>query len=119
MPFDFVLAQMQMMKPDPVTGELEHRSSIDYAMQTMKGRGPLRSFAGFPTFYVRNATGSFMLAGAGIFFAFGDFVVLVRAMDAVFFMSGGMSGMNIVSMRMASCGSIRLPSLRGVSRGVA
>merc|ERR1711941_30565 len=55
LPFDFVKTQMQKQKPDPVTGELQYKSSIDCAMKIMAEGGPLRFYAGFPTFYVRIA----------------------------------------------------------------
>jgi len=55
LPFDFVKTQMQKQKPDPVTGELQFKSALDCAMKTMKEGGPLRFYAGFPTFYVRIA----------------------------------------------------------------
>merc|ERR1711972_1101793 len=55
LPFDFVKSQMQSQKPCPVTGELPFKSSIDCAMKIMAEGGPLRFYAGFPTFYVRIA----------------------------------------------------------------
>jgi len=55
LPFDFVKTQMQKQKPDPVTGELKFKSSMECVAQTMKEGGPLRFYAGFPTFYVRIA----------------------------------------------------------------
>lgn len=55
LPFDFVKTQMQKQKPDPVTGELQFKSSIDCAMKTLSQGGPLRFYAGFPTYYVRIA----------------------------------------------------------------
>merc|ERR1712232_1271577 len=55
LPFDFVKTQMQKQKPDPVTGELKYKSAIDCAMKIMAEGGPLRFYAGFPTFYVRIA----------------------------------------------------------------
>merc|ERR1712007_387067 len=55
LPFDFVKTMMQKQKPDPVTGELMYKSSIDCAMKVMAEGGPLRFYAGFPTFYVRIA----------------------------------------------------------------
>merc|ERR1711879_293809 len=55
LPFDFVKTQMQKQKPDPATGALKYKSSIDCAMKTMAEGGPLRFYAGFPTFYVRIA----------------------------------------------------------------
>merc|ERR1712003_582527 len=54
LPFDFVKSQMQSQKPCP-TGELPYKSSIDCAMKIMAEGGPLRFYAGFPTFYVRIA----------------------------------------------------------------
>jgi len=55
LPFDFVKSQMQSQKPDTATGQLPYKSSIDCVMQIMKQGGPLRFYAGFPTFYVRIA----------------------------------------------------------------
>jgi solute carrier family 25 oxoglutarate transporter 11 len=55
LPFDFVKTQMQKQKPDPVTGELQFKSSMECVMKTMAEGGPLRFYAGFPTFYVRIA----------------------------------------------------------------
>merc|ERR1719151_500224 len=55
LPFDFVKTQVQKMKPDPVTGEMPFKGPIDCAMKIMAEGGPLRFYAGFPTFYVRIA----------------------------------------------------------------
>lgn len=55
LPFDFVKTIMQKQKPDAVTGELLYKSSVDCAMKIMAEGGPLRFYAGFPTFYVRIA----------------------------------------------------------------
>lgn len=55
LPFDFVKTQMQKQKPDPVTGELKYKGAIDCAMKIMAEGGPMRFYAGFPTFYVRIA----------------------------------------------------------------
>jgi solute carrier family 25 oxoglutarate transporter 11 len=55
LPFDFVKSQMQSQKPDPTTGELPFKSSIDCAMKILAEGGPLRFYAGFPTFYFRIA----------------------------------------------------------------
>merc|ERR1711998_765882 len=55
LPFDFVKTQMQKQKPDPKTGELQFKSALDCAAKTMAEGGPLRFYAGFPTFYVRIA----------------------------------------------------------------
>jgi len=55
LPFDFVKSIMQAQKPDPATGQLKYSSSLNCAMTIMKESGPLRFYAGFPTFYVRIA----------------------------------------------------------------
>merc|ERR1719409_1043429 len=55
LPFDFVKTQMQKQKPDPVTGELPYKGAVDCAMKIMAEGGPMRFYAGFPTFYVRIA----------------------------------------------------------------
>merc|ERR1712194_731417 len=55
LPFDFVKTQMQKQKPDPVTGALKYKSAIDCAAKIMAEGGPMRFYAGFPTFYVRIA----------------------------------------------------------------
>merc|ERR1711937_157736 len=55
LPFDFVKTQIQKQKPDPVTGELPFKGSLDCAMKIMAEGGPMRFYAGFPTFYVRIA----------------------------------------------------------------
>jgi len=55
LPFDFVKSQMQSQKPDPVTGQLKYSSSFDCVGKTMAEGGPLRFYAGFPTFYFRIA----------------------------------------------------------------
>merc|ERR1719465_89662 len=55
LPFDFVKTQMQKQRPDPVTGELPFKSSLDCVGKIMAEGGPLRFYAGFPTFYVRIA----------------------------------------------------------------
>jgi solute carrier family 25 oxoglutarate transporter 11 len=55
LPFDFVKSQMQSQKPCPTTGELPFKSSIGCAMKIMAEGGPMRFYAGFPTFYVRIA----------------------------------------------------------------
>lgn len=55
LPFDFVKTQLQKQKPDPVTGELQYKSAMDCVGKVMKEGGPLRFYAGFPTFYFRIA----------------------------------------------------------------
>jgi len=54
LPFDFVKTMMQKQKPD-ANGQLKYTSSINCAMTIMKEGGPLRFYAGFPTFYIRIA----------------------------------------------------------------
>ena len=53
--FDFVKTMMQNQKPDPLTGSLPYKSSLDCVVQTTASGGPLRFYAGFPTFYARIA----------------------------------------------------------------
>merc|ERR1719262_1329238 len=55
LPFDFVKTQIQKMKPDPVTGEMPFKGSIDCAMKQVAKGGPLQLWSGFPTYYVRIA----------------------------------------------------------------
>lgn len=55
LPFDYVKTQMQKMKPDPVTGAVPYKSSIDCALKTLKAGGPLTFYTGFPTYCVRIA----------------------------------------------------------------
>jgi len=55
LPFDYVKTQVQKMKPDPVTGELPFKGSVDCAMQQIKAGGITRLWSGFPTYYVRIA----------------------------------------------------------------
>merc|ERR1712217_589626 len=55
LPFDFVKSIMQSQKPDPTTGQLKYSSALNCATTIMKESGPLRFYAGFPTFYVRIA----------------------------------------------------------------
>jgi len=55
LPFDFVKTQIQKMKPDPVTGEMPFKGSIDCAVQQVRKGGITRLWAGFPTFYFRIA----------------------------------------------------------------
>jgi len=54
LPFDFVKTQIQKQKPGP-DGKLPFKGSIDCAMKMVAQGGPLRLWAGFPTYYVRIA----------------------------------------------------------------
>lgn len=54
LPFDFVKTQIQKMKPD-ANGVLPYKGSIDCAMKMLAEGGPLRFYAGFPTYYFRIA----------------------------------------------------------------
>jgi len=55
LPFDFVKSVMQSQKPDKETGKLKYSGSLNCAATVLKESGPLRFYAGFPTFYVRIA----------------------------------------------------------------
>ncbi|EFN51826.1 hypothetical protein CHLNCDRAFT_56352 [Chlorella variabilis] len=55
LPFDYVKTQMQKMKPDPITGEVPYKSSMDCALKTLRNKGPLEFYTGFPTYCVRIA----------------------------------------------------------------
>jgi len=54
LPFDYVKTQIQKQKPD-AAGRLQYASSADCALQTLRAGGPLRFYAGFPTYYFRIA----------------------------------------------------------------
>merc|ERR1712083_1217979 len=51
LPFDFVKTQVQKQKPD-ANGVLPYKGSVDCAMKMLKSGGPLRFYAGFPTYYM-------------------------------------------------------------------
>jgi len=55
LPFDFVKTQVQKMKADPVTKEMPYKGPVDCAVKTMAAGGPLRFYAGFPTYFMRTA----------------------------------------------------------------
>merc|ERR1711998_225637 len=54
LPFDFVKTMMQNQKPDAM-GRLPYKSSLDCVVKTLAEGGPMRFYAGFPTFYARIA----------------------------------------------------------------
>jgi solute carrier family 25 oxoglutarate transporter 11 len=54
LPFDFVKTQIQKQKPD-AQGNLPYKNGLDCAMKMMAEGGPLRFYAGFPTYYLRIA----------------------------------------------------------------
>ncbi|CAD7956767.1 unnamed protein product [Amoebophrya sp. A25] len=54
LPFDFVKTQIQKMKPGP-DGKMPYTGSVDCALKMLKEGGPLRFYAGFPTYYFRIA----------------------------------------------------------------
>jgi len=54
LPFDFVKTCIQKQQPD-ARGVLPYKSSIDCVMKNLREGGPLRFYAGFPTFYLRIA----------------------------------------------------------------
>jgi solute carrier family 25 oxoglutarate transporter 11 len=52
LPFDYVKTQIQRMKPD-ANGVLPYKGGADCAIQTLRQHGPLRFYAGFPTYAMR------------------------------------------------------------------
>lgn len=54
LPFDFVKTRMQKMTPNP-DGSMPYKGSLDCAMQTLRNEGPLKFYAGFPTYCIRIA----------------------------------------------------------------
>lgn len=54
LPFDFVKTMVQNQKPD-AQGRLPYKSSLDCVVKTLAEGGPMRFYAGFPTFYARIA----------------------------------------------------------------
>merc|ERR1711924_477108 len=54
LPFDSVKTQLQKMQPLP-DGSMPYKGMTDCAMKTVAEHGPLRFYAGFPTYYVRIA----------------------------------------------------------------
>eukprot|EP00392_Amoebophrya_sp_AT5.2_P002182 g2187.t1 len=54
LPFDFVKTQIQKMKPD-ASGKMPFSGPLDCAMKMLAEGGPLRFYAGFPTYYFRIA----------------------------------------------------------------
>lgn len=54
LPFDFVKTQIQKQKPD-ANGKLPYKSGMDCAAKMLAEGGPLRFYAGFPTYYMRIA----------------------------------------------------------------
>jgi solute carrier family 25 oxoglutarate transporter 11 len=46
---------MQKQKKDPVSGEYPFKTSMNCVTKTLAEGGPLRFYAGFPTYYVRIA----------------------------------------------------------------
>merc|ERR1712232_682700 len=55
LPFDFVKTQVQKMKPDPVSGEMPYKGTLDCAAKQVKVGGVLRLWAGLPTYYMKMA----------------------------------------------------------------
>lgn len=52
LPFDFVKTQIQKQKPD-ANGVLPYKNGLDCASKMLQAGGPLRFYAGFPTYYFR------------------------------------------------------------------
>jgi solute carrier family 25 oxoglutarate transporter 11 len=55
LPFDFVKTQVQRMKPDPVSGKMPYKGTLDCAAKQLQAGGILRFWAGFPTYYAKMA----------------------------------------------------------------
>lgn len=53
LPFDFVKTQLQKMRPDPTTGEVQFKGAIDCALKNFREGGPLRFYSGFPVYFAR------------------------------------------------------------------
>ena len=52
LPFDYVKTQIQKMQPGP-DGKMPYTGMVDCAIKTIKTKGPLGLYTGFPTYYVR------------------------------------------------------------------
>lgn len=55
LPFDFVKTRIQKQRPDPTTGALPYKNSLDCAIKVASREGPLAFYSGFPTYYARIA----------------------------------------------------------------
>ncbi|KAG5555464.1 hypothetical protein RHGRI_006198 [Rhododendron griersonianum] len=54
LPFDYIKTQIQKMQPD-AEGKYPYTGSLDCAIKTLKSRGPLEFYKGFPVYCVRIA----------------------------------------------------------------
>ena len=54
LPFDYVKTQIQKMQPKP-DGTMPYSGMADCFVKTVSEHGPLRLYAGFPTYYIRIA----------------------------------------------------------------
>lgn len=55
LPFDFVKTRIQKQKPDPVTGVLPYKNSLDCARVVLAKEGPTAFYRGFGTYCARIA----------------------------------------------------------------
>ncbi|KAF7148795.1 hypothetical protein RHSIM_Rhsim03G0001700 [Rhododendron simsii] len=62
LPFDYIKTQIQKMQPD-AEGKYPYTGSLDCAIKTLKSRGPLEFYKGFPVYCVRIAPHVMTVAG--------------------------------------------------------
>ncbi|QDZ26012.1 mitochondrial substrate carrier protein [Chloropicon primus] len=55
MPFDYVKSQVQSMQVNAVTGKFPYKGAMDCARKTLGRHGPLRFYAGFMPYFLRQA----------------------------------------------------------------
>ncbi|KAJ3030287.1 UNVERIFIED_CONTAM: hypothetical protein HDU68_009558 [Siphonaria sp. JEL0065] len=55
LPFDFLKTRMQKQRPDPKTGVLQYKGTIDCAIKVFRSEGAFAFYKGFGTYYVRIA----------------------------------------------------------------
>eukprot|EP00164_Ancoracysta_twista_P001530 GFYU01002008.1.p1 GENE.GFYU01002008.1~~GFYU01002008.1.p1 ORF type:complete len:320 (-),score=83.56 GFYU01002008.1:244-1203(-) len=55
LPFDFIKTRVQKQQPNPVTGQLPYKNTLDCAMKVAKEEGMGRFYRGFWTYYGRIA----------------------------------------------------------------
>ncbi|KAJ3191505.1 putative mitochondrial 2-oxoglutarate/malate carrier protein, partial [Entophlyctis luteolus] len=55
LPFDFLKTRLQKQVPDPSTGKMMYKGTLDCAVKVFEKEGPLAFYKGFGTYYVRIA----------------------------------------------------------------
>ncbi|KAJ3340101.1 hypothetical protein HDU83_007263 [Entophlyctis luteolus] len=55
LPFDFLKTRLQKQVPDPNTGKMLYKGTLDCAVKVFEKEGPLAFYKGFGTYYVRIA----------------------------------------------------------------